>query len=203
MKRLVAAVSLSVVVAGAIASADTLVLTNGRRVQGELLGVFGREIEFEDRSGSGRRVLRVPRADIARIEFQDDRSGNNQDAGVVIPRRLRERTVVVSSTDAWNDTGVELRAGQEVYFQTSGQVTWSPNRRVDANGTRNSKADTDRPLPDRPSGALIGRIGERDVFFIGLDVGPYRVRANGRLYLGVNDDEVGDNTGSFRVLVSY
>jgi hypothetical protein len=172
-------------------------------VQGELLGVFGREIEFEDRSGSGRRILRVPRADIARIEFQDDRSGNNQDAGVVIPRRLRERTVVVNSTDAWNDTGIELRAGQEVYFQTSGQVTWSPNRRVDANGTRNSKPDTDRPLPDRPSGALIGRIGERDVFFIGLDVGPYRVRANGRLYLGVNDDEMGDNAGSFRVLVSY
>ena len=203
MKRLVAAVSLSVVAAGAIASADTLVLTNGRRVQGELLGVFGREIEFEDRGGSGRRILRVPRSDIARIEFQDDRSGNSQDSGVVIPRRLRERTVVVSSTDAWNDTGIELRAGQEVYFQTSGQVTWSPNRRVDANGTRNSKPDTDRPLPDRPSGALIGRIGERDVFFIGLDVGPYRVRANGRLYLGVNDDMVGDNTGSFRVLVSY
>ena len=203
MTRIVAAISVLVVAAGAVASADTLVLTNGRRVQGELLGVFGREIEFEDRGGSGRRIMSVPRADIARIEFQDDQSGNNQDSGFVIPRRLRERTIVVNSTEPWNDTGIELRAGQEVYFQSSGQVTWSPNRRVDANGTRNSKPDTDRPLPDRPSGALIGRVGERDVFFIGLDVGPYRVRGNGRLYLGVNDDVVGDNTGSFRVLVSY
>ena len=83
------------------------------------------------------------------------------------------------------------------------QVTWAPNKRVDANGTRNSKADTARPLPGRNSGALLGRIGDRDTFFIGLDVGPFRIRTNGRLYLGVNDDNLEDNTGGYRVVVSY
>jgi hypothetical protein len=190
-----------VIAAGMVASADTLVLTNGRRIQGELLGVFGREIEFEDRSGFGRRIIRVPRADIDRIEFTDDR--NSRDDARVVPRRMRERTVVVNANQAWNDTGIDLRNGQEVYFETSGQVTWSPNRRVDADGTRNSKPDTNRPLPERNSGALVGRIGERDIFFIGTDVGPFRVRGNGRLYLGVNDDQVDDNTGSYRVVVSY
>ena len=34
-------------------------------------------------------------------------------------------------------------------------------------------------------------------------MGPFRVRGNGRLYLGVNDDRLDDNTGSYRVIVSY
>ena len=164
--------------------------------------MFGREIEFEERNGfGGRRIVRVPRNEIDRIEFMDDR--NSRDDDRVVPRRMRERNVTVNPTEAWTDTGVELRNGQEVYFQTTGQVTWSPNRRVDADGTRNSKPDTNRPLPDRNSGALIGRIGERDIFFIGTDMGPFRVRGNGRLYLGVNDDRMEDNTGSYRVIVSY
>ena len=203
MKRHIAAICLLVVAAGAIGSADTLVLMNGRRIQGELLGVYGREIEFEERAGGARRVMRVPRAEIVRIEFLEQQSGNQQDVRPVIPPRLRERNVTVRPTEAWTDTGVDVRAGQEIYFQTSGQVTWSPNKRVDANGTRDSKSDPARPLPTRNGGALIGRIGERDTFLIGLDVGPFRIRQNGRLYLGVNDDNLEDNTGFYYVVVSY
>lgn len=203
MKRHIAAICLLVVAAGAIGSADTLVLMNGRRIQGELLGVYGREIEFEERAGGARRVMRVPRADIVRIEFLDEQSGNQQDGRPVIPPRLRERNVTVRPTEAWTDTGVDVRAGQEIYFQTSGQVTWSPNKRVDANGTRDTKSNPARPLPTRNGGALIGRIGDRDTFLIGLDVGPFRIRQSGRLYLGVNDDNLEDNTGFYYVVVSY
>ena len=203
MKRHIAAICLLVVAAGAIGSADTLVLVNGRRIQGELLGVFGREIEFEERSGNGRRVMRVPRTDIVRIEFAEERNSNQQDDRPIIPPRMRERHVTVSPTQAWTDTGIDVRAGQEIYFQTSGQVTWSPNKRVDANGTRNSGSNPNRPLPARNGGALLGRVGERDVFLIGLDVGPFRIRQNGRLYLGVNDDTLEDNTGAYYVVVSY
>ena len=204
MKRHIAAISLLVVAAGVIGSADTLVLMNGRRIQGELLGVFGREIEFEERAGGGRRIMRIPRTDIARIEFVEDRyTDQRQDDRPIIPPRMRERNVTVNPTQAWTDTGIELRAGQDVYFQTSGQVTWSPNKRVDANGTRNSGSNPNRPLPRRDGGALLGRIGERDIFLIGLDMGPFRVRQNGRLYLGVNDDNLEDNTGAYRVIVSY
>ena len=204
MKRHIAAVSLLVVAAGMIGSADTLVLMNGRRIQGELLGVFGREIEFEERAGGGRRIMRVPRTDIARIEFAEDQYSNQQQNDrPIIPPRLRERNVRVLPTEAWTDTGIDLRAGQEIYFQTSGQVTWSPNKRVDANGTRNSGSNPNRPLPTRDGGALIGRIGERDIFLIGLDMGPFRIRQNGRLYLGVNDDTLDDNSGFYYVVVSY
>ena len=39
MKRIVPAIALMILAAGVTALADTLVLTNGRRVQGELVGV--------------------------------------------------------------------------------------------------------------------------------------------------------------------
>jgi hypothetical protein len=61
-----------------------------------------------------------------------------------------------------------------------------------------------RPIPNRPAAALIGRVGEtNEYFFIGDDSGPVRVRGCGRLFLGINDDFLGDNSGSFRVTVYY
>jgi hypothetical protein len=213
MKRRLAAVAVMLLVASAAAWADTLVLTNGRRVQGELIGVFGREIEFEERTGFNRRVIRVPRRDIARIEFQDEERAdpgfgngrNDRPADVFqgVPRGMRERQVNVTARESWTDTGIDLRAGQMVYFQASGETRWGPNRRDDAAGERNSPYNAGRPLPDRPAAALIGRIGEKDVIFIGADPGPYRIRSNGRLFLGVNDDFLQDNTGSLRVTISH
>ena len=205
MNRRIAAVSLFMVVLGAVTSADTLVLTNGRRVQGELLGVFGREIEFEERSNFGRRIIRVPRSDIVRIEFLEEAIPNRPPEEFVggIPRGMRERQVNVSAREAWTDTGIDVRTGQQIYFQSSGETRWGPNRRDSAAGERNSPFNAGRPLPDRPGAALIGRIGERDVFFIGADMGPFRVRGNGRLFLGINDDVLTDNSGALRVTVSY
>ena len=209
MKPRLALVPLALLLTASALQADTLVLTNGRRVQGELVGVYGREIEFEERSGFTRRSLRVPRSDIVRIEFNDDnryydRNDNRDEGGLPIPRGMRERQINVTSREAWTDTGIDVRAGQQIYFQASGEVRWGPNRRDGAAGERNSPRNNARPLPDRPAAALIGRVGENgDAFLIGDDPGPFRVRGSGRLYLGVNDDYFGDNTGSLRVVVSY
>jgi len=217
MKRIVVATSLIVIGLAAAISADTLVLTNGRRIQGELLGVFGREIEFEERSGAGRRIVRIPRNEIARIEFVEEfgsrNDGNRNDVNrndvsrnddlLAIPRGMRERQVSVNAREGWADTGIEVRNGQQIYIQSSGEVRWGPNRRDGAAGERNSPFNANRPLPDRPAAALIGRIGERDVFFIGADQGPFRMRGNGRLFLGINDDVLDDNSGTLRVIVSY
>ena len=54
------------------------------------------------------------------------------------------------------------------------------------------------------AGALIGRIGTSpdDTFFIGTERLPFRVRTSGRLYLGINDDTLDDDTGAFQVAVT-
>jgi hypothetical protein len=60
-------------------------------------------------------------------------------------------------------------------------------------------------MPNRNAAALIGKIGNgsTDYFFIGDESGPVRMRASGRLYLGINDDVLTDNSGNFRVVVYY
>jgi hypothetical protein len=206
MTRRFAALAIMVLVAGTAVWADTLVLRDGRRMQGELVGVFGRDIEFEER---GRRVVRIPRRDIVRIEFDDgdqgrfDRDERREDFPGGIPRGMRERQVNVSAREAWSDTGIDVRAGQAIYFQASGETRWGPSRRDGAAGERNSPYNGGRPLPDRPAAALLGRTGENDMFFIGDQPGPFRVRSSGRLYLGVNDDVLTDNSGALRVTISY
>ena len=91
-----------------------------------------------------------------------------------------------------------------MYFSASGRVRWGPNRQDGPEGERNSPRNENRPIPGRPAAALIGRVGDgTDLFFVGDDTGPIRMRSSGRLYLGVNDDFLRDNTGSFRVTVYY
>lgn len=181
--------------------ADTLVLRDGQRIRGELRGVVGREIEFEDSRG---RRTRVPRENIERIEFERDLDTRDDLSGTGVPRGMRERRVVVGATQQWTDTGIDVRAGQQVYFVSSGQVRWGPNRRDGVGGERNSPENRNRPIANRPGAALIGKVGDRDeFFFIGEDSGPFRARSSGRLFLGINDDVLTDNSGSFTVDVSF
>jgi len=53
----------------------------------------------------------------------------------------------------------------------------------------------------RAEGTLVAVRG--DPFFIGDSAEPIRMRATGRLFLGINDDHVLDNSGVLRVVVSY
>lgn len=192
-------------------SADTLVLRDGRRVQGELIGVRDGVVEFEGQRGflGGRERIRVDRDDVARIELDDNRdnynsgfNGGSSTSGR--PSGLREREVNVSGTIAWNDTGVMVRSGQDVFFRASGRVRWGPGRQDGPAGEHNSPRQAGRPIPSRPAAGLIGRVGDSDdVFFIGDETGAIRMRSSGRLLLGINDDMLGDNSGGFRVTVYY
>jgi hypothetical protein len=189
--------------------ADTLVLRDGRRVEGRLVAVRDGVVEFEGRRGlfGGTERVRVDRADVSRIEFDEDRRDEprddrgDRDRGR--PSGLREREVSVSATRPWSDSGIDVRAGQTVYFTSSGKVRWGPGRQDGAAGESGNHYNANRPIPGRPGAALIGRIGDEAPFFIGDDQGPIRVRASGRLFLGINDDYLQDNSGALRVTVYF
>lgn len=187
--------------------ADTLYLRDGSRVQGELISVRNGTIEFEERRGFGSgRTLRFDRDEVVRIEFETTRaSGGSNFLSGGRPSGMRERQTIVSGDVAWNDSGIEVRAGQTIYFEATGQVTWGRNRRDGPAGERNSPSNPNRPIGNRNAAALIGKIGNgsTDYFFIGDETGPVRMRAAGRLYLGINDDVLTDNSGNFRVVVYY
>jgi hypothetical protein len=204
-----------VVLAAAGLAADTLYMRNGDQVRGRLVGVRNGEVEFRQ-DGYNARTIRVDIADVRRIDFDDaydggsgSGSGSGWGSGTSgtpdRPSGMRERSVVVSADVKVVDTGIEVRSGQTVYFRASGQVRWGPNRKDGPEGEKNSPENRARPMPNRPAAALIGRVGDygRDYFFIGADQGAIRVRNAGRLFLGINDDFLDDNSGNFRVIVYY
>jgi len=189
--------------------ADTLYLRNGTRVQGELLGIRNGQIEFEERRSFGSsRTLRFDRGEIDRIEFENNygnSNSNNSNSNNGFggrPSGMRERQAIVTANVAWNDTGIDVRAGQTVYFEAQGRIRWGRDRQDGPEGEKNSPNNPNRPMGNRNAAALIGKIGE-DMFFIGGETGPVRMRSGGRLFLGVNDDVLTDNSGNFRVVVYY
>ncbi len=196
-----------VVALPAALQADTLILRDGSRVQGELIGIRNGQIEFEERRGfGGGRTLRFDRDEVDRIEFENRRYGggnnNNNNSFNGRPSGMREKQTIVSADVAWNDSGIDVRAGQTVYFEAQGRVRWGRDRQDGPAGERNSPSNPNRPMGNRNAAALIGRIGD-DMFFIGDETGPVRMRSSGRLFLGVNDDVLTDNSGNFRVVVYY
>ncbi len=112
-------------------------------------------------------------------------------------------TVRVDATQAWHDTGLTVNQGDRVAFQASGQIQFGQyggqTATPDGNPLERRAA---YPDPSVPVGALLGRIGNSAPFAIGMQTQPLVMPASGRLMLGVNDNELGDNSGFFTVIVS-
>jgi hypothetical protein len=200
--------------AGAGLRADTLILKDGQKLTGQVLAIRDGVIAFERRRAQGgREVVMIDRVDVRGIELDEgendltpspDLGRGSATGSPVRPPGMRERAVTVDATVAWTDTLIDAAAGQTVYFLAIDRVRWAPGRRDGPAGEHNSPAGGTRPIPSERRAALIGRIGEsKDYFIVGDNRGPIRLRSSGRLYLGVNDDSLQDNAGSFRVRVFY
>jgi hypothetical protein len=210
----VSAMAFAAGVGATAVSADTLIMRNGTRISGRLVGLREGVFEFEEDRGLRRgRVIRVEQADVRTIELDQDGPGafdrGERDRGdrdgdqAGRPRGLREREVMVQARQQWTDTGVSVRNGQMVYFEASGKVRWGRDRQDGPEGENNSPRNPSRPIPSRPAAALIGRVGDDAPFFVGSDTNGIRVRGSGTLFLGVNDETFEDNSGAFRVTVYY
>jgi hypothetical protein len=124
-----------------------------------------------------------------------------------------ERTINVPATDSRGiDTGIELRTGDQVTISASGNVT--AGQRVGIVSPDGSRAGASsifgvnrRPVPNAGVGALIGYILQSNgqmspAFLIGSQM-TLTASVDGRLYLLVNDDNYGDNSGSFSARIIY
>jgi hypothetical protein len=111
-------------------------------------------------------------------------------------------TIQVPANQAWTDTGITVNAGDKVVFQASGQITYgrSPGQTASPDGGPDRRPNY--PLPSVPVGALLGRVGNGAPFGIGTQTQPLPMPASGRLMLGVNDNELTDNSGSYTVVVA-
>ena len=113
-------VAVLVLLCAALVSADTLVLRNGTRVSGRLVAVRNGVIEFEEERGFGSRKVRVDQDEVRTIEFDLGRDDSNSIGPTQRPRGMPERELNVSARMPWTDTGVQVRAGQTLYFTADG-----------------------------------------------------------------------------------
>lgn len=111
--------------------------------------------------------------------------------------------LIVAGNQQWTPTNITVRSGETLRFQTTGEVrfTGDPNDRAQAAGAFSQKYVPGGPLPSVYAGALIGRINRGRPFAIG-DQSAVRMPAGGALYLGINDDNISDNSGQFQVVIS-
>jgi hypothetical protein len=112
-------------------------------------------------------------------------------------------TVRVDANPAWTDTGLTVRRGDRVAFRATGEINFgrSPGQTAGSDGNASLRKGS-YPVSGMPVGALVGRIGNGAPFAIGSNTQPITMPADGRLTLGVNDDQVGDNSGFFSVVVT-
>jgi hypothetical protein len=112
------------------------------------------------------------------------------------------QTVRVNSQTRWTDTGITVRTGDVITFQTTGQVQLSDNAQDVAQpaGSTSGRTAADAPIAGVLAGALIGRIGNFNPLGIGNQTS-ITAPVSGRLYLGVNDDHLPDNRGGFTVQI--
>jgi len=117
-----------------------------------------------------------------------------------------EVEVSVPGTEVWTDTGVDLKPGDLVVIEATGDVILGGNGSVhggpEGNDDPNIRTNNVEGLEDENHGALIGGIGEGGTpFLVGTQHG-FTVVEEGRLLLGVNDTGTGNNGGAFEAVIT-
>jgi len=137
----------------------------------------------------------------ARAFRAEDRNRDGILSGAEV--RVGQDAVVVRATERWTDTGVYVREGDVLRIDSSGTVQLSADAADTGGpgGVASGRRAPSAPLASRVAGALIARIGDSAPLFVGNDR-TLRAHRDGQLYLGVNDDHLGDNRGEFRVQIS-
>jgi hypothetical protein len=106
-----------------------------------------------------------------------------------------------NSNNGWTNSGLVVRKGQRIKISASGRVSIGRGRFSTPAGLA-TITDNEKLMRNEATGALIAVIGDdNDDFII---VGPRRdfvAQRDGVLFLGVNEGDLADNTGSYDIVI--
>lgn len=117
--------------------------------------------------------------------------------------RAMSREFTVPGDKEWIDTELDLMEGDTLRITAQGTINYTSSKTCGPEGGDRDWKDLLRALPvnDVGRGALIGKMGEGGTvkaFLVG-EQAEFTAERKGRLFLGINDDDYGNNGGSFRV----
>jgi hypothetical protein len=192
------------------ASGQWVAMRNGGVESGKFLNmVRGDTLLWQNDAGQ---TQEIALRDVARVYLnpQSARTAFNYNGPMATPvgtsgtqTTLEAGAVRVDANQPWTDSAVTVKAGELIAFRASGEIAFGQSSGQAANP--DGKGDVrspNYPVAAMPAGGLIGRVGTGAAFPIGSNTQPIRMPANGRLYLGINDNEVNDNSGFFSVVVT-
>lgn len=113
---------------------------------------------------------------------------------------------VLPASACWMNSEVNVHTGQTVMIRASGIANTWGGRDIsngDPNGqTRNMCGAIQCPVQGESYGALIGRVGDGESFFVGTSL-DLTATTDGQLYFTINDWECNDNSGNFDIVITF
>ena len=106
-----------------------------------------------------------------------------------------------SANNGWTNSGLVVRKGQRLRISASGRVSLGRGR-FSTPGGLNNILDQEKLMRNEATGALIAVIGDDNDDFI--LIGPrheFVAQRDGVLFLGVNEGDLTDNTGSYDIVI--
>ena len=147
---------------------------------------------------------RWPSGQVGRVYFSGGTTAGTSGAGSGTTGSTAGASgLVISAKQQWTPTGITVRRGEVLTFNATGQIQLSGDNNDVAvpAGTRTPRYAANAPMPRELAGALIGRIGNGQPFGVG-NLTSITMPAAGVLFLGINDDDLNDNSGEFRVEIT-
>lgn len=106
-----------------------------------------------------------------------------------------------NTNNGWTNSGLVVRKGQRLRISSTGRVSLGGGRFSTPTGVAGG-VDTDKLMRNEATGSLIAVIGDDNDDF--LLIGTRRdfvAQRDGVLFLGVNEGNLNDNTGTFDVVI--
>jgi len=191
-------------------SADRLHTIDRKVYEGKMVAFKFDTVYFNVKELGESHSLRFPLSKIWKIEFNPPRGEGLEHSSEIeqyytkFRKGKRTKKVVIQGTDQWIDSGIDVKVGQDVLFAASGLVYIDKSTVVYQNGEGYVNWNNKKPLPNQPTGAVIGKVGkESQPFYIGDDKAPFQMAQTGRLFIGINDFDLTDNSGHFEITIYY
>jgi hypothetical protein len=114
---------------------------------------------------------------------------------------LNVKVLADNTSNGWTNSGWVVKKGQKIRVTGKGQISLG-NGRFSSSAGIGSLPDKDKLIATEATGGLIAVVGDdnNDFIFIGA-TREFTATRDGALFLGINEGNLDDNSGSFEVTV--
>jgi len=134
-------------------------------------------------------------------EPREETQPNNSSASAPTFFTIKVGVRADAANNGWTNSGLVVRKGQRLRITASGRISLGRGRFSTPGGVSNLN-DNEKLMRNEQTGALIAVIGDDNDDFI--LVGPRRefvAQRDGVLFLGINEGDLTDNTGSYDIVI--